>query len=73
MQDVIKDYDIKNIIRLEQNYRSYNNILKAANLLFLITPLELEKISGVMLVTAIKLKYLELLMTFQNQVLLLNL
>ena len=73
MQDVIKDYDIKNIIRLEQNYRSYNNILKAANLIISNNPLELEKISGVMLVTAIKLKSLELRMTFQKQVLLLNL
>ena len=73
MQDVIKDYDIKNIIRLEQNYRSYNNILKAANLIISNNPSRIGKISGVMLVTAIKLKYLELLMTFQKQVLLLNL
>lgn len=43
MQDVIKDYDIKNIIRLEQNYRSYNNILKAANLIISNNPSRIGK------------------------------
>jgi DNA helicase-2/ATP-dependent DNA helicase PcrA len=31
MQDLEKDFKIKNIIKLEQNYRSKNNILNAAN------------------------------------------
>ena len=31
MKDLQKDFDIKNVIKLEQNYRSKNNILNAAN------------------------------------------
>ena len=31
MKDLEKDFKIKNIIKLEQNYRSKNNILNAAN------------------------------------------
>ena len=31
MKDLQKDFDIKNVIKLEQNYRSQNNILNAAN------------------------------------------
>ena len=31
MKDLQKDYKIKNVIKLEQNYRSKNNILNAAN------------------------------------------
>jgi DNA helicase-2/ATP-dependent DNA helicase PcrA len=33
MADFERDYRVKNLIRLEQNYRSYGNILKAANAL----------------------------------------
>ncbi len=33
MADFERDYRVENIIRLEQNYRSYGNILKAANTL----------------------------------------
>ena len=31
MKDLQKDFKIKNVIKLEQNYRSKNNILNAAN------------------------------------------
>ena len=31
MKDLQKDFNIKNVIKLEQNYRSKNNILNAAN------------------------------------------
>ena len=33
MQDLLRDFHVKNVIKLEQNYRSHGNILDAANAL----------------------------------------
>ena len=33
MQELLRDFHVKNVIKLEQNYRSYGNILDAANAL----------------------------------------
>jgi DNA helicase-2/ATP-dependent DNA helicase PcrA len=33
MQELLRDFHVENIIKLEQNYRSHANILDAANAL----------------------------------------
>ena len=43
MQDLLRDFRIENIIKLEQNYRSHGNILDAANALISNNPNRLGK------------------------------